>query len=392
VIALKILFATYDVGLSGGARAIFKVAEGLKERNYDVVILTLGGDSSWISSRVPVQYVKYKIPGVLKLPLSLGKMIFFRQIRTAEVYPIELEGISKKIGIHLDLVRPLAEALMDINPDVAVATWYPTALAVWLSGVERRLFFVQDFPDVVKEYTGEYGLKVFEKVLQLPFFFLANSSYTKELILSHNMDARVKVTGVGVDIETFYPRNHKMIDSSGKPIIMAILRSASFKGARIALKSLNIVNRKIPIYALLVVESKTDYVKKLFNEEKPTFRYTIYRNVDDDTLAKLYSSSDVFIFTSYRESFGLPPLEAMACGTPVVTTDCGGNRDYAVNGYNALVVPPGDPQEIARAVVELLKNGNLRERLIDAGLVTAKQWKWDKVIDRFDDVLRNINQ
>jgi glycosyltransferase involved in cell wall biosynthesis len=244
----------------------------------------------------------------------------------------------------------------------------------------------------VKEYTGEYGLKVFEKVLQLPFFFLANSSYTEELILSHNMDARVKVTGVGVDIETFYPRNHKMIDSSGKPIVMAILRSASFKGARIALQSLNIVNRKIPIYAILVVEGKTDYVKKLFNEEKPTFKYTIYRNVDDDTLAKLYSSSDVFIFTSYRESFGLPPLEAMACGTPVVTTDCGGNRDYAVNGYNALVVPPGDPQEIARAVVELLTNGNLRERLIDAGLATAKQWTWDNVVDRFDDVLKNINQ
>jgi len=63
-----------------------------------------------------------------------------------------------------------------------------------------------------------------------------------------------------------------------------------------------------------------------------------------------------------------------------------------VNGYNALVVPPGDPQEIARAVVELLTNDNLRERLIDAGLATSKQWTWDNVVDSFDDALKNINQ
>jgi len=388
---LRIVFATYDVGLSGGVRAIFEVAERLKQKNYNVSILTLGGDYSWIRTQVPVQYVKLKIPALATHPLSLGKMIFFKRIRRAEVYPIELEALTKRIGIHLDLVRLLAEALMNINPEVAIATWFPTALAVWLSGVERQLFFVQDFPEVVKEYTGEYGLKIFEKVLQLPFLFLANSSYTRELILNLNKNARVKVAGVGVNIETFYPRNKKIIDSGGKPIVMAILRSASFKGARVALESLNIVNRKMPIHALLVAERNINYLKRLFREVKPTYKYTVFRNVDDDTLAKLYSSSDVFIFTSYRESFGLPPLEAMACGTPVVTTDCGGNRDYAVNGHNALVVPPGDPQAVARAIIEILTNSNLRERLVEAGLATVKQWTWDRVVDRFEEALRDFN-
>jgi glycosyltransferase involved in cell wall biosynthesis len=388
---LRIVFATYDVGLSGGVRAIFEVAERLKKRNYNVSVLTLGGDYSWIRTQVPVQYVKLKTPALATHLLSLGKMIFFKRIRRAEIHPIELEAFTKRIGIHLDLVRLLAETLININPEVAIATWYPTALAVWLSGVERQLFFVQDFPEVVKEYTGEYGLKMFEKVLQLPFLFLANSSYTRELILSLNKNARVKVAGVGVNIETFYPRNKKIIDSGGKPIVMAILRSASFKGARVALESLNIVNRKMPIHALLVAERNINYLKRLFREVKPTYKYTVFRNVDDDTLAKLYSSSDVFIFTSYRESFGLPPLEAMACGTPVVTTDCGGDRDYAVNGYNALVVPPGDPQALARAVIEILTNSNLRERLVEAGLATVKQWTWDRVVDRFEEALRDFN-
>ena len=57
------------------------------------------------------------------------------------------------------------------------------------------------------------------------------------------------------------------------------------------------------------------------------------------SLAELYSSADIFLFTSYAESFGLPPLEAMACGTTVVTTDCKGNRDYAIGEYNCLIRP-----------------------------------------------------
>jgi glycosyltransferase involved in cell wall biosynthesis len=124
-------------------------------------------------------------------------------------------------------------------------------------------------------------------------------------------------------------------------------------------------------------------------EVKPEFRYTIFSNVDDETLAKLYSSSDVFIFTSYKEGFGLPPLEAMASGTAVVTTDCGGIRDYAVDGYNSLIVPPGDPAAIAEAVIKILNDQRLREVLIQNGLETAKQWTWDKVTDKFEEAIRD---
>jgi glycosyltransferase involved in cell wall biosynthesis len=51
----------------------------------------------------------------------------------------------------------------------------------------------------------------------------------------------------------------------------------------------------------------------------------------------------------------------MACGTPVVTADCGGIRDYAVDGYNALITPPGDPKAIADATLKILRDGKLKE-------------------------------
>jgi len=90
----------------------------------------------------------------------------------------------------------------------------------------------------------------------------------------------------------------------------------------------------------LVQEADKGTIDKLFKKVRPKFRYTIFSNVDDETLAKLYSSSNVLIFTSCREGFDLPPLETMASSTAVATTDCGGVRDYAVDGYNSLVTQP----------------------------------------------------
>ena len=167
---------------------------------------------------------------------------------------------------------------------------------------------------------------------------------------------------------------------------MAIIRDQRFKGGDVAIRALNLVNKKQPIHAILVGSRRT--IDKLFMEVKPEFRYTIFSNVDDETLAKLYSSSDVFIFTSYKEGFGLPPLEAMASGTAVVTTDCGGIRDYAVDGYNSLITPPGDPMAIAEAVIKILNDQRLRDKLSQNGLDTAKQWTWDRVADKFEKVIK----
>jgi glycosyltransferase involved in cell wall biosynthesis len=55
-----------------------------------------------------------------------------------------------------------------------------------------------------------------------------------------------------------------------------------------------------------------------------------------------------------------------------------------IDGYNALLVRPGDPDAVAEAVLKILKDDKLREKLIEHGIQTAKQWTWDKVVDRFE--------
>ncbi len=89
------------------------------------------------------------------------------------------------------------------------------------------------------------------------------------------------------------------------------------------------------------------------------------------------ATSDVLLFPGrWEEPWGLVPLEAMACGCPVVATGRGGSREYLEDGYNCLLVP-GQPEALARAVRRLSDDPALRERLRAGGLATAPRYTED---------------
>jgi glycosyltransferase involved in cell wall biosynthesis len=92
---------------------------------------------------------------------------------------------------------------------------------------------------------------------------------------------------------------------------------------------------------------------------------------DRSDIASFYRSCDVFVLPSLYEGFPLPPIEAMACGTAVVISDCGGMRDYAVDGVNAVVVPSADSAAIAAALARIAGDEALRCRLVRGGYQTA---------------------
>ena len=96
--------------------------------------------------------------------------------------------------------------------------------------------------------------------------------------------------------------------------------------------------------------------------------------VADEDLPALYRAARAFVYPSLFEGFGLPPLEAMACGTPVVTSDVSSLPE--VTGGAALLIDPNDERALANALIEIVSNERLRAELRERGIAQAKKFTW----------------
>lgn len=101
-------------------------------------------------------------------------------------------------------------------------------------------------------------------------------------------------------------------------------------------------------------------------------------------LAELMRGADLFAFPSRQEAFGIALLEAMASGTPAIASRVGGIPEFARDGDNALLVPVGDVESLAAALVRLADDDDLRRRLAEGGRAQAAVLSWDRLGPRYE--------
>ena len=99
--------------------------------------------------------------------------------------------------------------------------------------------------------------------------------------------------------------------------------------------------------------------------------------VPNTELPGIYALSTIFLYPSLRESFGIPMLEAMACGTPVITSNTSSMPEIAGNA--ALIIDPFKPEQITDSMIKLLANPSLRSDLVVSGKVQAKKFTWNNM-------------
>jgi glycosyltransferase involved in cell wall biosynthesis len=112
-----------------------------------------------------------------------------------------------------------------------------------------------------------------------------------------------------------------------------------------------------------------------------------HENPPQSELRALYNRAAIFLSPSWAEGWPLPPAEALACGCALVCTDIGGHREYAVDGVTALLSAPKQPGELARNVVRLARDPELRSALSARGHEAIKQFTWERAIDKLATVL-----
>lgn len=375
---LRINFTLWTTNPSGGVRHILEVANSLTQRGHKVTITSLGGDHSWFPLKASVNYVKP--PRWLKLVEPVVKLIKKRSTRYSDI-----DELTKllRLNINVNAIKPLADAIPEC--DVNVATFCLTAPAVYRCGKGKGFYYIQHYEPALFEDTGD--IRKAKETYYLPLRKIVTSRWLERLVYRMTDDKAVARVGIGINPEVFYPR--PVSKNANEKVVMAIIRGIKWKNELDTLKIMNIVADKIPDIKLLAVGSEKALIE-LAKIVKPEFKIDFPGWVNDDRMARLFSSADVFISTSKFEGGNSPPLEAMACGTPVVAYKAPWNDNFIVDKVdkrNSLVA--SDINEFAQHVISLLTNDDLSQKLKEEGLETAKLHTWEKVTNRVEEAFIN---
>lgn len=107
-----------------------------------------------------------------------------------------------------------------------------------------------------------------------------------------------------------------------------------------------------------------------------------------ELIENIYNSSCIFVCPSWTEGFALPPAEAMACGCAVASTDCGGVREFSEHGATALFSAPKDPEVLARNILRLLEDDDLRTRIALEGHKRIQAFTWERSTDLLEEFIQ----
>ena len=203
--------------------------------------------------------------------------------------------------------------------------------------------------------------------------------------------AKISIVPCGVDLDLFSPSG-PVLERRRAHRIVSVGRLVPRKGVDLVIAALALLrDAGFSDVELLIVGGGTDaaglqedaearrlltYARELGVQDQVTLRGHVPR----EAMPGILRSADAVICTPWYEPFGIVPLEAMACGIPVVAAAVGGLTDSVVDQGTGLHVPPKDPLAIARAVARLLADPALRRELGRAGQERVRsRFSWDKV-------------
>jgi len=248
------------------------------------------------------------------------------------------------------------------------------------------LFFM-DFPYMANKEARKFFYKNIHKSLQLSNGVIVVSHCIKKQLLERfevNKE-KIKVIYHGVDPEFSSDISLEEINNFRKSHSLSS-RTLVFVGAMDPRKNLinlieafKIVHSNEPDISLVIAGRRgSDYpaLKKSIEKNHLKNRVKILDYLSLRELKRLYRTGTIFVFPSYCEGFGLPLLEAMTSGMPVVASNRTALPEIA--GDAALYFDPDQPQEMAASILHLLQDNDLREKLIELGRKRAKEFDWEK--------------
>ncbi|MGB3616099.1 MAG: glycosyltransferase family 4 protein [Elainellaceae cyanobacterium] len=350
---MKITFMCPHLDLAGGVRVIAIYADRLKKMGHDVLV---------VSRPKPKPTIKKQFRS-----LKAGKGLIIRKKEPSHFDNVMVD--HKMIGEH----RAYQESDFP-DADVIIATWWKTAEEI--SGFSRckgaKVYFIQ----LHETFKGQPIDRV-KKTYTSPLHKITISKPLVDLMREEYGDFDVSVVPNSVDRSQFCaPKRSKQ----AVPTIGFLYTPTFHKGCDIVFKAIEMTSRDVHNIKLVA-----------FGKAKPSLTLplpagTAYSYQPDQSKIKdIYAQCDVWLCGSRREGFHLPPLEAMACRTPVVSTAVGGPIDTIEDGSNGYLVPVEDHKILSKRLTHVLTMDNSEwESMSEAAYNTSVKYTWDDAAKRFE--------
>jgi glycosyltransferase involved in cell wall biosynthesis len=272
------------------------------------------------------------------------------------------------------------------GPLVGTMNDYFYAISGWLSGAGSRAVYRDWMVRHLYYNTMRLGERLtFPRLDRI----VCISRAVTEVLASRYALARERLPVVHYGID-FGPADAEPLPGRG-PVILFAGGNFQRKGLGVLVRAAPAVLAAVPEARFVVVGSAPDapLLRRLCRELRVEHAFELVGQVDYATLYRYYRSASVYAMPSLLEAFGIPYLEAMHCGVPVLASDVAGPDDYLVHGRNALVAPVGDVDTVAGHLIRLLGDPQLREALVREGRKTAAAFTVEKMARETLDVYRS---
>jgi glycosyltransferase involved in cell wall biosynthesis len=340
----------------GGFRVVYEYANQLVARGHEVAVIH------------PRRLSKMSPPPAGSLYQRLRRM--GGKLRDLVLTPsVHWQPLDKRVRM-LYVPEPTSRNVPDGHAVFATAWQTVEYVADSPPSKGKKFYLVMDFAPLLGP------LDRLEATWRQPFQKVTISRWLYEQVCGAEGGAQ---NTVNISIGIGHQRFRLATEIGRRPKRVAMFFGfASYKAPRDGIAALEIARRRHPDMDAVVFGQSNRKPKDV------PFWASYQANVSEEKLIAIYNSSSIFVCSSVAEGFALPPAEAMACGCAVAATDCGGIREYAEHEVTALLSAPHDPGALARNIVRLLDDDNLRQKLAKAGHRRIQGFTWERSTDQLE--------
>lgn len=358
------LISAYDFAHPGGVTEhVRHLAGGLRRRGHDVTVLAPCSDRA----------------------LSERDSDF---IRVGRPFPIPMHGSVARITVSLHLTNRIKHLVRDTSFDV-IHYHEPLMPVLPITALRfSRTVNVGTFHAFARSNIGYYyGKPLLKRYVRKLNVRIAVSNPAREFV-RHYFPGDYRVIPNGIDVHRFQNQPPFADLRDGMCNLLFVGRLEYRKGLGYLLRAFEKLKPQYPNLRLIIVgDGPLRRWYSNFIARKQLEDVVMAGYVEPSELPRYYASCDVFCSPATGdESFGIVLLEAMASGKPIVATSIDGFREVVTHGQEGLLVERKSRRQLAYALQTLISNRELRRQFGEAGLLKARQFDWERVIDQVTDV------